>query len=114
MIAVIFEVRPRPEQRQIYLDVAAALVPQLSQIEGFMSVERFQSLSEPDKLLSLSFWRDEEAVARWRNVDEHRRAQTLGRELVFHDYRLRIASVLRDYGFDARGQAPTDSRALHG
>jgi len=114
MIGVIFEVTPLPEQRQRYLDLAAALTAQLREVDGFVSVERFQSLSEPGKLLSLSFWRDEQAVTRWRNTEEHRRAQSLGREVVFQDYRLRIASVLRDYGLDARDQAPADSRSRHG
>jgi len=114
MIAVIFEVRPLPEQRQRYLDLAAALAAHLREIDGFVSVERFQSLGEPDKLLSLSFWRDEQAVMRWRSTEEHRRAQTLGRDEVFRGYRLRVASVLRDYSLDERDQAPADSRGFHG
>ena len=114
MIAVIFEVRPAPGEKQAYLDLAAELKPQLERIDGFLSVERFQSLVEPDKLLSLSFWRDEEAVARWRQNADHRHAQALGRGGVFQSYRLRIAGVIRDYGLLDRSQAPADSRDVHG
>jgi heme-degrading monooxygenase HmoA len=114
MIAVIFEVRPKPELRQTYLDLAAALRPQLEEIDGFISIERFESLTEPGKILSLSFFRDEAAVAAWRNVEAHRRAQAKGRGEVFADYRLRIASVIRDYGMNERAQAPRDSRSVNG
>ena len=113
MIAVIFEVWPKPEHRQTYLDVAAALRPQLEQIDGFVSIERFESLTEPGKILSLSFFRDEAAVAAWRNVEAHRRAQAKGRAEVFADYRLRIAGVIRDYGMQDRAQAPRDSLMVH-
>ena len=113
MIAVIFEVVPAEGQRDTYLDIAAGLVPQLREIDGFISVERFQSLTTPGKILSLSFWRDEASVQAWRNRSEHRAAQAAGRAGVFADYRLRIASVIRDYGMDAREQAPADSRAAH-
>lgn len=114
MIAVIFEVSPDPKKKQTYLDIAAALRPKLDEIDGFISIERFQSLSSPEKLLSLSFWRDEEAVAEWRGMEEHRVAQTLGRNGIFRDYRLRIAAVIRDYGMEDRAQAPADSRVIHG
>jgi heme-degrading monooxygenase HmoA len=115
MIAVIFEVWPRsPQATQTYLDLAAELASRLAEIDGFLSIERFQSLSDPEKLLSLSFWRDEHAVAQWRRVEAHREAQTRGRLAVFRDYRLRIAGVLRDYGLSDREQAPGDSRAVHG
>ena len=113
MIAVIFEVWPHPEHRGAYLDLAAELRPHLAGIDGFVSVERFESLTEPGKLLSLSIWRDEEALASWRRLAEHRTAQALGRGRMFRDYRLRVAGVLRDYGMDERVQAPADSRALH-
>lgn len=113
MIAVIFEVWPRPDARQAYLDIAAGLRPLLDQIDGFISVERFQSLSQPDKLLSLSFFRDEDAIAAWRSLEAHRAAQAAGRGGVFQDYRLRIAAVVRDYGLGEREQAPPDSRARH-
>lgn len=113
MIAVIFEVLPHPQHRQTYLDAAAALRPALEAIDGFLSIERFQSLADPDKLLSLSFWRDEAAVAQWRNLEAHRRTQALGREVAFADYRLRVAHVLRDYGMNEREQAPADSQAVH-
>lgn len=113
MIAVIFEVLPHPARRDQYLAVASALGAQLAEIDGFLSIERFQSLSQPDKLLSLSFWRDEQAVARWRTLECHRHAQALGREALFADYRLRIATVLRDYGLNERAQAPEDSRQAH-
>ena len=114
MFAVIFEVEPNEGQTERYLNAAAALKPQLEQIDGFISVERFQSLSQPAKLLSLSFWRDEAAIAQWRNLEAHRRTQTLGHDVVFADYRLRIAGVIRDYGMNEREQAPPDSRLLHG
>lgn len=113
MIAVIFEVRPAEGETQHYLDLAAALREDLIQIDGFISIERFQSLSEPGKILSLSFWRDEEAVRRWRNRPGHRATQVKGRNGVFADYRLRVASVVRDYGLHDRDQAPADSRHVH-
>ena len=112
MIAVIFEVWPADRQR--YLDLAAELRPLLQQVDGFISVERFQSLTQPTKFLSLSFWRDEDAVRRWREVEAHRGAQRAGRTRHFADYRLRVAQVLRDYGMNEREQAPADSRAVHG
>ena len=114
MMAVIFEVTPAPGQRGAYLDAAAALKPLLAQIDGFVSIERFESLSAPGKLLSLSLWRDEEAVARWRQQEAHRSTQAAGRDHVFADYRLRVAAVVRDYGLNNRAQAPADSRAVHG
>lgn len=113
MIAVIFEVEPHPQHRQAYLDTAAALKPLLEKMDGFISIERFQSLAQPEKILSLSFWRDEEAVKRWRNLEEHRRAQAAGRKTLFAGYRLRIAQVIRDYGLAERDQAPQDSRSVH-
>lgn len=114
MIAVIFEVVPHADGRQRYLDMAAALRPLLEQVDGFLSIERFQSLSNPDKLLSLSFFRDEAAIAQWRALEAHRAAQAAGRGELFADYRLRIAGVLRDYGLHERAQAPADSRHVHG
>ena len=115
MIAVIFEVWPADSRRkQSYLDIAAELKPELEKIDGFLSIERFQSLTDDTKLLSLSFWRDEAAVKAWRNVEHHRQAQHAGRTGVFRDYRLRIASVLRDYGLNERAEAPADSRAVNG
>jgi heme-degrading monooxygenase HmoA len=114
MIAVIFEVWPADGRKDEYLDLAAALKPTLQGIEGFISVERFQSLTDPSKLLSLSFFRDEAAVQQWRNVQAHRTAQAHGRDGVFRDYRLRIAGVMRDYGLHERDEAPTDSRTRHG
>lgn len=113
MIAVIFEVEPAPGQRQAYLDIAANLRGQLEAIDGFVSIERFESLLRPGRILSLSFWRDEEAVARWRNVEAHRAAQEQGRTGVFRDYRLRVAEVVRDYGLHERAGAPQDSREAH-
>jgi len=113
MIAVIFEVWPRPDRRQEYLELAAALRRELEAIDGFVSVERFESLSEPGKLLSLSFWRDEAALATWRNLTAHRSAQSKGRGGILADYRLRVAGVIRDYGMTDRAAAPADSRRLH-
>jgi heme-degrading monooxygenase HmoA len=113
MIAVIFEVIPHKENKDEYLDIAKSLRPLLDDIEGFISIERFQSLSDENKLLSLSFWKDEESVRQWRNMEAHRMAQSSGRDHVFKDYRLRIASVTRDYGMFERKEAPTDSKSLH-
>ncbi len=114
MIAVIFEVCPHPHAKDDYLSIAAKLGPMLTSMDGFISIERFQSLSEPGKILSLSFWRDEAAVKAWRNTEEHRAAQSMGRAGIFADYRLRIAAVVRDYGLTEREQAPADSRGVHG
>ena len=114
MIAVIFEAVPHPDQKHTYLDAAAVLRPELDKIDGFISIERFESLVSPGKILSLSFWRDEDAVRRWRNVEAHRRIQAEGRKSIFSDYRLRVAKVLRDYGLSDRAQAPDDSRQVHG
>jgi heme-degrading monooxygenase HmoA len=115
MHAVIFEVWPKKEEsRQEYLDIAAALKPTLEQMDGFISIERFESLSEKGKILSLSFWRDDAAIAGWRQVEAHRAAQAKGRSELLRDYRLRIAAVIRDYGMEDRDEAPTDSRARHG
>lgn len=113
MIAVIFEVCPQPEGKQTYLDLAATLRPLLETMDGFISIERFESLSQPGKFLSLSFWRDEQALATWRQLEAHRMAQTQGRGGIFADYRLRIAGVIRDYGMFDREQAPPDSREFH-
>jgi heme-degrading monooxygenase HmoA len=114
MIAVIFEVWPADGHKQAYLDIAASLKPELEQIDGFVSIERFQSLVDETKLLSLSFWRDETAVQAWRNVEHHRQAQAAGRGGVLRDYRLRVAGVIRDYGMTERAEAPRDSRAANG
>jgi len=113
MIAVIFEVFPAPGRKQEYLDIAAELRPELEQQDGFISIERFASLTNEGKVLSLSFWRDEEAVQHWRRCEGHRLAQARGRNGVFADYRLRVAGVLRDYGMSARDEAPADSRVAH-
>ena len=113
MIAVIFEVQPHADRRGAYLDAAERLRPLLAQIDGFLSIERFESLTQPGKILSISFWRDDDAVRRWRNVDEHRRVQAAGRQTIFADYRLRVAQVIRDYGLHDRAEAPDDSRKAH-
>ena len=113
MIAVIFEVIPHDGKRQEYLDIAASLRPDLDKIEGFISIERFQSLYNPEKVLSLSFWKDEQSITEWRNLEIHRLAQAKGREYIFKDYCLRIADVNRDYGMFDRKEAPTDSKVYH-
>ena len=113
MIAVIFEVFPAEGRRDEYLDIAAAMRPMVEEVDGFISVERFQSLTNPDKLLSISFFEDEAALDRWRNLSAHRGAQAKGRAGVFSDYRLKIAHVLRDYGMFDRDQAPQDSKTAH-
>lgn len=114
MIAVIFEVEPAEGKRDAYLGIAASLRPLLDGIDGFISFERFQSLADPNRILSLSFWRDEEAVKAWRATEEHRQAQKAGRGGIFAGYRLRIAHVVRDYGLTERDEAPADSRAVNG
>jgi len=113
MIAVIFEFTATPERRQEYLDLAAGLGAEVKDFDGFISIERFQSLGDPDKYVSVSFWRDEEAVHKWRNVQKHREAQAKGRAGIFSSYRLRIAQVLRDYTRDERAEAPEDSLIFH-
>lgn len=113
MIAVIFEVVPYMGERHRYLDLAGELRGELDRIDGFISLERFESLTLRGKLLSLSFWRDEEAVREWRNLEAHRAVQQAGRNGIFADYRLRIGEVLRDYGMFERLEAPADSREAH-
>ena len=114
MIAVIFEVWPADGRKDEYLDLAGALRSELESCDGFISVERFESLHEPGKLLSLSFWSDERAVQNWRNHNGHRETQAKGRNGVFANYRLRVALVERDYGLDERSEAPDDSQDLFG
>ena len=113
MIAVIFEVWPAAGRAAEYFDLAAALKADLARIDGFISIERFESLTTKGKYLSLSFWRDDEAVRQWRNLEKHRSAQSRGRAGIFADYRLRVASVARDYGMNERSEAPQDSRNAH-
>ncbi len=111
MIAVIFEVEPKDGALETYLEIAASLKSELVQIEGFISVERFQSLTNGSKYLSLSFFENEEAVKRWRTLAMHRQAQAMGRHELFQDYRLRVAAVIRDYGMTERDQAPEGALA---
>ena len=113
MIGVIFEVVPAEGRTDDYLAMAARMRPLVEEVEGFISVERFQSLTNPEKLLSVSFFEDEAAVARWRRLAQHRAAQAMGRGEMFDDYRLRVVEVLRDYGKTERDQAPADSREVH-
>lgn len=113
MIAVIFESIPAEGKWDQYLDIAAGLKPELSKIEGFISIERFQSVSNPEKVLSLSFWENESSIQQWRNIELHRQAQTEGQNSIFNTYRLRVASVIRDYGMEDRAQAPQDSKLIH-
>jgi len=113
VIAVIFEVVPAPGRKQEYLDLAASLRPALEKMDGFISIERFESLANKEKILSLSIWRDEKAVKGWREFEGHRMAQAKGRAGIFSDYRLRVAAVIRDYGKFDRQHAPADSRAIH-
>lgn len=112
-VAVIFEVQPHPDYKQEYLDIAASLRPELEKIPGFISIERFQSLTHPEKILSLSFWQNEEAISKWRGLESHRLAQAKGREYIFNGYRLRIGQIVRDYGMTERNDAPADSRLFH-
>jgi len=112
-ITVIFEVEPANGKKQEYLDMAANLGAELEKIKGFISIERFQSIYNPEKILSLSVWENEEAVKQWRNLDAHRKAQAIGRESIFQDYRIRIAQVIRDYGINMREEAPPESKSFH-
>jgi len=114
MILVLFELDPADGGREAYFDLAAALKPELEGVDGFVSIERFESLAVPGRYLSLSAWRDEAAVRDWRNRTSHRKAQAAGRKGVIAAYRLRVAEVIRDYGRDHRTEAPADSRAVHG
>lgn len=109
MIAVIFEVKPKQGKVEEYMDIAQMLKPELNKISGFISVERFQSITTPGKILSLSFWKSEESVQQWRNEISHRKAQEKGRNSIFENYRLRVSSVIRDYGPMDRLEAPNDS-----
>lgn len=113
MIAVIFEVIIKNEKQEEYLEIAENLKLELSKIRGFISIERFQSISNSEKIVSLSFWKDEESVKEWRNLETHRVAQQKGRNSVFDHYRLRIAGVIRDYGMTDREQAPDDSKTIN-
>ena len=114
MIAVIFEFTPAEGRFPEYMDLVAQLKPELEKTEGFLSIERFQSITSPGKYVSVQFWRDEESVRKWRNLQQHREAQKKGRAGIFRSYRLRIASVLRDYTMENRTQVPADSAAVHG
>jgi len=114
LIAVIFEVWPNEGKAAEYFELAASLRSDLAKIDGFISIERFESVTTRGKFVSLSYWRDEEAVRDWRNLEGHRAAQAKGRQEVFADYRLRVATVVRDYGLGNRSQAPEDSRERHG
>ena len=113
MLAVIFEVIPAKEGKQEYLEIAARLREHLVEMPGFISIERFQSLTEPEKILSLSFWEDEASIAKWRNLEEHRNAQSKGRNQLFKDYRIRVCNVVRDYTLTARSEAPSDSNDIY-
>jgi heme-degrading monooxygenase HmoA len=114
MIAVIFEFTPAPGRFPDYKSLAEGLHDEVKNFDGFLSIERFQSISDPGKFVSLSFWRDEEAVRKWRNLQQHREAQKKGRGGIFVSYRLRIAKVMRDYGMAERREAPADSVKVHG
>jgi len=112
MVVVIFESWPAHGQMQRYLDMGASLQAHLASFEGFISIERFRSVADPNKLVALSFWRDEASVDKWRNATVHRVVQANSRSEVFDDYRLRVAAVLRDYGKFDRTEVPADSRTL--
>ena len=112
-IAVIFEVIPTKDYKDDYLKIALTLKPELEKVNGFISIERFQSIYNPEKILSLSFWESEEAIQQWRNLEMHRNAQSKGRNYIFKEYQLRIAQVIRDYGMFDRKELPTDSKTYH-
>ncbi|MBF2708116.1 antibiotic biosynthesis monooxygenase family protein [Flavobacterium soyangense] len=113
MIAVIFEAIPHADQKNEYFNIASALKPSLEKIDGFISIERFQSFNDPEKVLSLSFWKNEQSIQQWRSLEMHRHAQSQGRESIFKDYHLRIANVSRDYGMFDRKEVPSDSKVAH-
>jgi heme-degrading monooxygenase HmoA len=113
MVAVIFEAIPADGKKDEYFAIAEKLRPELNKVPGFISIERFQSVTQPGKILSLSFWKDEESITHWRNIEMHRQAQAAGRRSVFSDYRLRVAHVARDYGMNDRAQAPVVSKHIH-
>lgn len=113
MIAVIFEVFPKKETKQEYLDIATELKPMLSDVEGFISIERFASLQDPNKILSLSFWENEESIEKWRNDLKHRMGQAAGLGHIFSDFRIRVGKIVRDYGVKERNEAPIDSNRYH-
>lgn len=114
MIAVIFEFTAADGRFADYKQLAEGLNEEVRRFDGFISIERFQSISDPARFVSISFWRDEDAVRRWRNVQKHREAQAKGRRGIFSSYRLRVCSVIRDYGMKERGEAPEDSIAVRG
>ena len=113
MIAVIFEFTPREGRFVDYKALAEGLADDVRNSDGFLSIERFESITNKGKFVSLSFWRDEEAVRKWRNLQKHREAQKQGRGGIFASYRLRVAQVMRDYTMDQRGETPQDSRSFH-
>ena len=113
MLAVIFEVLLAEGKREEYLDIATTLRQHLKDVEGFISIERFKSLSEEGKILSLSYWEDESSIQNWRNLEAHRSAQKKGRSNIFADYRLRVCEVVRDYSMTNREGAPADSKEIH-
>ena len=114
MIAVIFEFTPIEGRFADYKALAEGLADDVSEAEGFISIERFESITATGKFVSLQFWRDEDCVRKWRNLQKHREAQKKGRGGIFESYRLRIAQVVRDYTMDERAQAPADSVKVHG
>jgi heme-degrading monooxygenase HmoA len=106
MVVVTAEVTPAEGKLDTYLAIAARIRPEAERVDGFISAERFQSIATPGKYLSLSFFRDDEAAAVWRNTLSHRMAQAQAHEELFADYRIRVAQVIRDYGKHDRDQAP--------
>ena len=113
MLAVIFEVSLTEGKEEEYLDIATKLRQHLKDVDGFVSIERFKSLSEEGKILSLSYWEDEASIQNWRNLEAHRSAQKKGRSDIFSDYRLRVCEVVRDYSMENRDDAPVDSKEIH-
>lgn len=113
MIAVLFEVYLKEEFKSEYLEIATQLRKKLETMNGFISIERFASLQDESKMLSLSYWENEESIKQWRTLMEHREGQSKGRDHIFSDYRIRVAGVIRDYGIDSRAQAPEDSNKHH-
>jgi len=113
MFAVIFELEVLPEKEDQYFEIANNLREELETIDGFVSIERFESVVNQGKFVSLSFWRDEASIKAWRTLDTHKQAQITGRKSIFKDYRLRVAEVVRDYGMRKRDEAPQDARKTH-
>ncbi len=113
-IVVLFEVTPTKEGMEKYLELASMLKPMLSGFDGFISAERFQSLNNEGKLLSMNVWENEEAIEKWRNTLSHRMSQLEGKNKLFESYKITVCNTIREYSNTDRKNAPQDSnKALY-